>query len=246
MKQNKNRLYVMPRFTLIELLVVIAIIAILAGMLLPALNKAREKAKGINCVSNLKQCGTQMQLYFDANDCLPLFQAGDNSYGVAKWATWPDYLHGFMNGIAVSQKISYNTAKTNYISPYSCPSSTPSADTFAGWNYGMNLYMDPRRNTAIAGKIDKIARASERMLFIDRGIDPTNTDNYPTIPVASSKIHVDYRHPYGNGLNVCYADGHVSPENRTFIEDTNRYQTGGLKADNQGHYFWGKTNVWSN
>ena len=101
-------------FTLIELLVVIAIIAILAGMLLPALNKARERARTASCLNNLKQCGVAFNLY------------GDDHNGFVTLNAKHDDVYSYMLVAAVkgNQIGDKNSEGTKYLSSYKeifCP-----------------------------------------------------------------------------------------------------------------------------
>ena len=98
-------------FTLIELLVVIAIIAILAAMLLPALNQARGRSKSANCMANLKQIGSSSQFY--ASDCRDFWPVGQYamSSGGKSMTLWYQRLAHLYLG---------NSAKI-----FACPGATP-------------------------------------------------------------------------------------------------------------------------
>ncbi len=97
-------------FTLIELLVVVAVIGLLAGLLLPALNQAREKARSIRCLSNLRQVGTALTIYADEHDDLYPYTAG-----VVPWGSVDptDGTKGWMEVVAPGIK---------NINVYRCPS----------------------------------------------------------------------------------------------------------------------------
>ena len=119
-----NRKTVKPKkFTLIELLVVIAIIAILAALLFPALNSAKEMAKSSRCVSNLKQLGYAIMNYVDDNQEQYPYTLFCNM--PATWdLTWDDLISDY-DGRNLSEADKRNASAPNIGSGvYKCPSNT--------------------------------------------------------------------------------------------------------------------------
>ena len=216
-------------FTLIELLVVIAIIAILAAMLLPALNSARMKAYSANCSGNLKQQGTAVSLYADSNDG---FCPVDNvtgtagGYGFAHWKwqlapylgmTVEDYRN---NGTNADQQIELTRGA------FACPAFRP-ADPAAlaaiplfGGGYGYNGYANSSDNTITYGmgykgvhvKISRLKLPAETIVTGDASNRTNNNARqhaflYPPSSSNLASIGVGNRHSDKMQCNM--ADGHV-------------------------------------
>ena len=217
---KKNQLL---HFTLIELLVVIAIIAILAGMLMPALNNARERSRAAKCINNLSNLGKYMMQYtMDNNDHLfaPSCEAGKaaqygNSYGIYGGGT-----DGFSAYVGATTTSDNNRDYAKLI--YDCPSSPiiESPFTCEFYNYGYNYYM---LMEVEANSIGRYITPSKTMVFMD--VAEYNTSGTKqTGPMTSPSWYcegysgwngprsMDGGRRHNKKANIAYVDGHVGSE----------------------------------
>ena len=215
LQKNKN-------FTLVELLVVIAIIAILASMLLPALNKARDKAKSISCISQEKQIGGCVSMYTsDYEGWLPQWTLNASSTILGTNYAWPYQFADYLN---------YDINKGPAI--FHCPSALTNSGVVSGglWRsrgYDMNRFI--ASNYGGNGKINKIKHPSHMLIITEAKYQEVGNayDNceFSVLGNGSGTWYVirngstnydffAFRHASGRNINIIFGDGHVASHAR--------------------------------
>jgi general secretion pathway protein G len=197
-------------FTLVELLVVVAIVALLIGILMPALSKSRRQANAIACAANLRQWAVAARMYADANhDYLPRRGYGQNPapnpIDVQNPYDWFNALPPMLRMTNYGELANAaRVPRPGQQSVWLCPEAldpNPSKNLFT---YGMNMGLSVWSAT-LPDKITRVGQPATMIFMLDaRG---ANCSVWPSAD-AKKTYNPDARH--GNRANVAFLDGHVA------------------------------------
>jgi len=214
---------------------VIAVIALLASMLLPALSKAREFARRIKCVSNLRQWGLAIQMYVaDNNNYFPIARDNNPAYRY-----WTDYLASYIDKEDPSLPgYMKDRLKVSGTLLHRCPTKSPYS-AFAGIatsNYLINmdlcLYIrndgTVTNESLVAKKMGRVKNPCKTLLLVDGKTGYGSViDSLMRTGPGYAHCSVDYRH--SDGCNILFVDGHVvwqkKPADGSYLDIAN---TGGI------------------
>lgn len=204
MLKNRN-------FTLIELLVVIAIIAILAAMLLPALNRARDKAKDLSCLSNVKQICLGIQTYtLDSNDYL--VPINNINWDDGNYAFWSNIL-AYNKYLPPPQSWSNESVGKPRGGIWQC---TKSVNLPVDSGSGLSV-SDGVSGNAISAKLNRITRPSEK---VSAGDVPGPASNFAAwLPYNSTGWWAWSVIRHAKGGNMGFVDGHAENIKNTILTD---------------------------